>query len=31
LAPADWNWAEGNLLVTMATVFGGFEVAASAS
>ena len=30
-APADWNWADGNLLVTMATDFGGFAVAATAS
>jgi hypothetical protein len=31
LAPADWNCADGNLLVTMATVLGGLEVAASDS
>ena len=30
-APDDWYCADGNLLVTIATVFGGVEVAASAS
>src|SRR5438445_11880397 len=30
-APAVMNWIEGNLLVTTATVFGGFGPAASAS
>ena len=30
-APADMKWIDGNLLVTTATVFGGFGPAASAS
>ena len=30
-APAEMNWVEGNLLVTMATVLGGLDVAARAS
>ena len=30
MAPADWNCAEGNLLVRIATVLGGLAVAASA-
>ena len=31
LAPEDWYCAEGNLLVTMAMVLGGFDVEARAS